>query len=158
MGSHKNLSSLTGKLNRGKYIPASGKVNGYGYYQLRPSWRYSDAWQGDPQVEKVEFYGYAEIQKQGQHLVANLAKFEGRQWKEILVDGKKSNHEIDVSLLSKEAQRIIQKIQPNMDRIVSLRFGGEERLFGKIDNGTGAFLVLLWDPRHKVCPSSLKHT
>lgn len=158
MSSHKNLSSLTKKPDLRKYIPANGKVDGDGYYQLKPSWRFSDAWQGDPQVEKVEFYGYAEIKKRGQYLVANLAKFEGRQWKEILVNGKKFNHEIDVSSLSKEAKRIIQKIQPNMDRIVSLRFSGEERLFGKIDNGTGAFVILLWDPCHKVCPSILKHT
>lgn len=158
MGKRKNLSSLGRMPHPGKFIPSSVGVDGKGYYKLKPSWKFSEAWRGNPKTEKVEFYGYEEIQKQGQHLIENLAQFEGKQWNDILIIGKKFNHEIAVSALSKEAQRVIQKFQPNMDRIVSLRFSGEERLFGKIEAGTGTFIILLWDPHHKVCLSSLKHT
>ena len=158
MGKGKNLSSLGRMPHSGKFIPESTGVDNRRYYQLKPSWKFSEAWRGDPKIEKVEFYGYDEIQKQGQYLIEKLAQFEGRRWNEILIIDKKSNHEIAVSALSKEAQRVIQKFLPNMDSIVSLRFSGQERLFGRIEGGTGAFVILFWDPHHKVCLSSLKHT
>lgn len=157
MGKGKNLAMLPKRANCEKYVPQGQTFDGNGYYSLFPSWKFSEAWRGDPSAEKVEFFGSVEIQKQGQHLIEGLAKFEGKKWSEILVVGKKMNHEIDVAALSKEAKRIMQKFQPNMDRIVSLRFSGEERVFGKIDR-RGAFAVLFWDPKHKICPSQLKHT
>lgn len=109
-------------------------------------------------MEKVGFYGFEGIRQQGSCLIERLAGLDGKTWNEILLMAKKSNHTINVTALSKDARRILGKVEPNLDEIVSLRCGATERLFGKIEEATGAFKVLFWDPNHTICPSTLKHT
>lgn len=158
MSKNKSLASLQQRKTSEKYIPSASSPKPTDYYHKLPSWRFSTAWRGDPAVEKVGFYGLQEIQKQGSCLIERLAGLDGKTWNEILIMAKKANHTISVADLSKEAQRILGKLETNLDEIVSLRCGARERLFGKIEEATGAFKVLFWDPDHTICPSTLKHT
>jgi hypothetical protein len=88
---------------------------------------------------------------------AKLAAFESMTWNEILIDRKKQNHSIEIWQLCKEAQdRLSELGLADVERIISLRLSGLERIWG-LRQGV-AMLVLWWDPDHQICPSILKHT
>lgn len=67
------------------------------------------------------------------------------------------DHAVKVSSIIPEAQRRLMELQlDDTDQLWRFRFDGETRLWGLRDGS--CFLVLWWDPEHKVCPSKLKHT
>jgi len=122
---------------------------------LRPSLDDKPAWQvsildidgpwGWQNIDKTHFFD---------HILPKIQHFESMMWKEIL---GRDNHEVNVEQVSKAAQKRLTEIRlDDFERLVSLRFGGSERLWGlKINN---ILKIIWWDPNHEVYPSSLKHT
>jgi hypothetical protein len=89
-------------------------------------------------------------------LFERIKNFETMTWCEILVD-KDNNHDVEKKNLSPEARkRLVQIRQDDIDSLFTLHLSGLRRLWGIRD---GRALQVLWyDPKHKVCPSLLKHT
>jgi len=86
-----------------------------------------------------------------------LGNFESMTWNQILVEGKKQHHSVEVWKLCKAAQARLEAIGlGDSAQLVSLSLSGKERIWG-LRQGI-ALLVLWWDPEHEVCPSLLKHT
>ena len=161
MGKNKNLDALGFGSPCAKYIPVSATERGCiggRYYNLKPSWRFSEAWKEETHRPDIGFFGQTKINEIASRIVEELIKLEGCTWNEILIVRKKQNHEIPVNHLANVVQRILEKWQPGLSRVVSLRFGGRERLYGKIEPSTGAFVIMFWDPEHLICPSEKKHT
>ena len=87
-------------------------------------------------------------------LIAKLKSYESMRWGEI--DRSKS-HPVPIQNLCGEAQRRLEEIgQDDVESLFSLRFSGQQRLWGIRDRA--AFKILWWDPNHEVCPSEKKHT
>ena len=103
-------------------------------------------------------YGWHEIPKDKlKDIHKQLADFERRTWREILVDSKKQNHAIPTGDLSREARTRLEELKlDDVDEVISLRLSGKERVFGIRQDV--ALTLLWWDPEHEVCPSELKHT
>lgn len=100
-----------------------------------------------------------------EHIVFKLQDFETMKWQEILdASGGKSeghgnnSHWIKTGELSREAKgKILEnKYLEDYEKIFSLRLSGKERLLGVVD--LDMFFVLLYDAKHKIAPSKLKHT
>lgn len=88
-------------------------------------------------------------------ILTRMGNFEGMSLDEI---GRGGSHAIPWDGLSKKAQDRLKEIkQDDIEELFSLRMGGKERIFC-IRAGRNCLKVLWWDPDHKVCPSSLKHT
>ena len=86
-----------------------------------------------------------------------LSNFESMTWHQILVEGKKQNHTVEVSQLSPAARTRLPQMKLNdIDRLVSLRLMGKERIYG-IRQGS-ALLLLWWDPDHAIYPVEKKNT
>lgn len=87
-------------------------------------------------------------------VLGRIRSFESMKWSEI--KGKR-NHPIKLEDLSSEAQKRLEEIkQDDAESIFSFAVNGEQRFHGI---RVGAVCRLLWwDPEHKVCPSTLKHT
>jgi len=86
-----------------------------------------------------------------------LKSYELRTWGDIQSNPKR-DHPIDVAHLLPEAQKRLDKIDKgDWDPLWSLRFNARPRIWGKRDEN-GVFLVLWWDPHHRICPSPKKNT
>ena len=86
-----------------------------------------------------------------------LANLETMTWREILIKSKKQHHTIRVAALPGENQKRLREIgQHDVDRLISLRVSGRERIFGILDKAV--LRLLWWDPEHQVYPSPKKHT
>jgi len=89
-------------------------------------------------------------------IAQHMRSFEGKNWSDIERQ-RKHDHPVQLSRLVREAQNRLEELK--LDDIESLwrfRFTGERRIWGIRDGRL--FKVLWWDPEHKVCPSTLKHT
>lgn len=87
-------------------------------------------------------------------LANKVHHFETMYWREI--EGP-AHHAIGKDSLSKEANTRLNQINQNdVDSLFSLRLQGQERLIGIRDRDY--FRILWWDPHHKVCPSTKRHT
>jgi hypothetical protein len=87
-------------------------------------------------------------------VVRRLGDFESMSWEEI---GRAGSHTIDVAALHPDARKRLADIrQDDVDEVYSLRITGKERIFGIRDRWI--LRILWWDPDHRVCPSTLKHT
>ena len=90
-----------------------------------------------------------------------LKSLETKTWSEILINGKKQNHSINVKSLSKNAQNRLVSKYIEAEAIISLRITGKHRLYGYM---TGQVFNILWydddhgDNDNCVCRSHLKHT
>ena len=81
--------------------------------------------------------------------------FESMTWQEILQT--EENHRIPIPRLSPVAQKRLSEIeQDDIEEVMSLCVRGRIRVVGIRDRHE--MKVLWWDPEHRVCPSSLKHT
>lgn len=103
-------------------------------------------------------FGWQELSKAKLlEIRGKLAKLEANTWHEILVKAKQRNHSVLVSRLSEEANKRLREIrQDDLDELTSLRLAGRERVWGIRENRT--FHLLWWDPEHRVCPATLRHT
>ena len=87
-------------------------------------------------------------------ILTKIKNFETMKWTEIL---GRNNHEVSIESLSPPAQERLKSLRIfDIDKLVSLRITGEERIWG-IKTGSSCKL-LWWDPDHQVCPSNKKHT
>jgi hypothetical protein len=109
-------------------------------------------------MEMVDPFGWHELQRSKlDDIRARLSSFESMTWNQILVEGKKQHHSIEVIDLSPVARKRLHEIGlGDTAEVVSLALTGRERIIG-IRQGA-ALLILWWDPKHEVCPSELKNT
>lgn len=119
--------------------------------KMRPAWKVSKVERGGP-------FGWHHISReQAETIRSKLSSFESMTWFDILIDSKKFHHIVATEKLSKEAQKRLIEIElDDQDELVSLRLGGTERVWGLREKN--AFLLLWWDPEHKVYPSPKKYT
>lgn len=93
-------------------------------------------------------------------VISKLASFEGMTWgcinQQTHDKGKSSNHFIEISKLTKDAQNRIESLHIYEDEIYSLRLSNKERLFGVIEDNK--FCIIWYDKNHEVYPYKKKHT
>jgi hypothetical protein len=122
------------------------------YHNDHPAWRLG-------RIAMQHPYGCQELKPdEWTRLWDHLRDLEKKEWQEILVKGKKFNHNVEISQLSVKAQtRLKQMFIPlDFDELLSLRLSGKERIWGVLDRGV--VTLLWWDPDHEVCPYELKNT
>lgn len=86
-----------------------------------------------------------------------LGHFETMTWFEILVKAKKQYHSVPVTDLTKAARDRLEEIGlDDVDRLISLRLSGQERVWGVLYDHV--LSLIWWDPEHQICPSLKKHT
>lgn len=127
------------------------------------STEYPDFWDSNPsrQIGVLQVkgpFGWSGLdEKNLLKIREKLASLETMAWREILIKGKKQHHMIRVSALSKENQKRLRETgQHDIDRLVSLKVGGRERIYGILNKASRR--LLWWDPDHQVYPSRKKHT
>ncbi len=85
-----------------------------------------------------------------------LREYSHRTWGEI-EQNRHRDHAIEIHHLIPEAQRRLQELRlDDCGPLWRFRFDGLRRIWGIRDRHI--FRILWWDPQHKVCPSTLKHT
>lgn len=116
-----------------------------------PSWRLSRLEMHDP-------YGWHKLDREtAVFVLGKLKEFESMTMRELLMDGRKQNHNIEVYKLCREAQRRLQELQlDDIEQVLSLRLGGRQRVWGIMQ--ATVISLLWWDPEHEICPSELKNT
>lgn len=122
------------------------------YHNLHPSWRLG-------RIAMQHPFGCHELNpNEWKRLWSHLRDLEKKQWQEILVIGKKFNHNIEIGRLSSLVQnRLKELFSPlDFDELLSLRLSGQERIWGVLDRGV--VTLLWWDPNHDVYPYQLKNT
>lgn len=92
-------------------------------------------------------------------LRATLIHMAGLKWAEILTqltgngrrrDRRKKHHSQSFSDISGEAQSRWIEIGREEDELFRFRCGGQQRIWGARQGSQ--FLVVWWDPEHKICP------
>ena len=87
-------------------------------------------------------------------IIPKLQEFESMHWMEV---ENNRNHFISTDNISKEAKDRLASInREDEDTLFSLHLNGKERIWGIRENNV--LKLLWWDPEHKVCPCTLKHT
>ena len=121
------------------------------FHQHNPSWRFS-------KMEFCDPYGWHILNApMVTEIRGKLCNFESMTWAEILVTGKKRNHQIPVGQLVPAARkRLIEIGQGDLGQVVSLHLTGTQRVWGILREGV--LHLLWWDPNHGICPSILKNT
>lgn len=113
-----------------------------------PSWSLSD----------IDFDGpFAWSKLQGSerdHVVRRLGQLETQTWAQLKGP---DHHEIEVGALSKTARdRLVEIHADDLDRLMSLRVTGRQRVFCIRREHCGH--ILWWDPEHAVYPVTKRHT
>jgi hypothetical protein len=92
------------------------------------------------------------------NLLARFRQWETMTWGEILAEGgRKRNHRIYVSkCCTASRERLSYLHLDDHEELLSLAVSGQARVIGILDRAT--FQILWWDPEHKVCPSTMRHT
>lgn len=121
------------------------------FLDRKAAWRISH-------LETEAPYGWHEIDIQTfEYIKTKLAGFESMTWSQILIDGKKQHHSVDVDQIIKKAKlRLEATKQDDIDSLVSLSLSGKCRVWGIFEEGV--LRLLWWDPNHEICPSNKKHT
>lgn len=144
MSKKKHVPENATKRDHNKTVRQQPQPN---YQQESPAWRFSTidkngpfSW---PQNEGIEL-----------EIVQKLHSFDSMTWQQI--EGS-DHHSIPLHKLSKEAQTRLTEIKKDdLDTVFSFHLAGKPRI---ICIRIGHIAQLLWyDPEHKVCPSTLKHT
>jgi hypothetical protein len=92
-----------------------------------------------------------------QKMLVGLRDYCRRTWKAIQTEDRKRDHSIPVGAIIAQARnRLVQNNLEEIDIFWRFRFQGEQRLWGYKQGRI--FLVIWWDPHHKICPSELKNT
>ena len=86
-----------------------------------------------------------------------LSSFETSTWAQLSHGGKPRLKRIPRENLDPKAQKRLQTLSmDDFDDVYELRLSGDCRIWGVREEPV--FMLLWWDPDHKVCPSHLKHT
>lgn len=89
-----------------------------------------------------------------EELFPKMKSFESMTWEEIL---RRNHHEVFVYQIGSDAQKRLEILRlDDTEKLVSLRFTGERRLWGIRSHHI--LRLLWWDPKHEVYPSQKKHT
>lgn len=124
------------------------------YYGKHPSWRFGrmlrDKVSGDG-----SFLGFESMQEDAGMVYPKLRDFDCSTWKDIILNknAHEKHHTVKVYNLADGPRKYIQSIEPGLEEIMSFRFTGTHRLFGKVTKD-GVFEALMWDREHKVYPMS----
>ncbi len=131
--------------------PRMGSSNPNSFYSKYPAWRFN-------RIQMADRWGWHEVDRETiTYLREKLSSFESMTWAEILIRDKKYHHcPDDISKLCTEAQSRLSENQIDIESFYSLRLTGEKRVWGILSEGV--FSILFWDPKHEICPSTLKHT
>ena len=119
---------------------------------MKPSWRLN-------RLECTDNFGgwHKLTQDKAHEIRRKLSNFESMTWHEILVQGKKNNHQVPVYKLVPQARKRLDELKlDDAEELVSLRLSGAERVFGILE--AGALLLLWWDPDHAIYPVAKKNT
>lgn len=121
------------------------------FMKMRPAWRVSKLEENGP-------FGWHRVGgARVSEILARLRGFETMSWSEILIAAKKQHHTIPLERLSKPARgRLVQINLDDRDSLISLRLSSKERIWGFLAEST--FYLVWWDPEHRVCPATQKHT
>lgn len=126
-------------------------------YGKNPSWSFSAC-------DKEGSWAFSKdrlIDDFWERILPKLREFEKTTWGSILLDGKKSHHHISVSDCNKCAIDRLMEIGVFEDELLSLRLGGNLRLYGYLSEST--YVIIWYDNDHGdnnscVCRSHKKHT
>jgi hypothetical protein len=142
--------------NKGKRVPQvqdlphSREVrldqNPQAYRTQKPSWRLGTLDKGGP------WCYWTATQKHVDDLHGRLSSFESMTWAEI--EKAPSCGPIERSVLGVQAQKRLEEINNPAERLVKLRIGKSERVWGIREGAT--LKVLWWDPEHTVYPMDIK--
>ena len=89
-------------------------------------------------------------------IAGHLKSFERRCWQDI-EGNRKRDHAVTIDRLVPEARKRLQELKlEDCECLMRLRFTGTQRVWGFRKDYY--FMILWWDPLHKVCPSKKKHT
>lgn len=109
-------------------------------------------------LELCDPFGWHEVDQLTLHKIRERLKaFETMTWGEILNEGGKRNHFIDVKDLDKSAKERLKLLkQDDVDQVLSLGLTARGRILGILENSI--LRLLWWDPHHSACRSYKKHT
>ena len=72
---------------------------------------------------------------------------------------RSESHPIEQNQIIPSAQRRLRELHlDDIEELWSLRITGKKRLWCIKDAGQNVFSILWWDPEHKICPVTIKHT
>lgn len=151
MAKNKVLSRSTASVSK-KLTEISASSSG-----LHPIWDFSRVDRNGPFAFNV---GSPEMDVS--ELLNKIVNYSSMTWAEIMHqthdEGRSRNHFLDPSSLSKDAKMRLSAcdIGEDQDNIFSLALTNTKRLIGLRENAV--FIVLWYDPTHKFCPSTKKHT
>lgn len=154
------------------------------FWDMKPSWRFSEMdWRFEylhDTWEKCDNNNNCPHPKPMlciTELQEKLKSFESRAWKEILEGnkGETKGHRIHLNgnngkNLEKKNIKALRRLEnqyanklhcepyESIDHLYSLRINSTERFFGLMDEDTGAFSFLWWDPKHRIWPTEKRHT
>lgn len=145
----KNISTLHSTVQTNKRVKSSiDEVKLQQQHVGRPSWRFSTAdkggefrWPDDPQI-LIE-------------ILIKLSSFDSMSWNAI--EGR-AHHFVSEESLSSSAIKRLSELQKDdlIEALFSFHLSGKKRILGIRYKD---HVNLLWyDPDHKACPSTLKHT
>lgn len=140
--------------SEGKYLTDNGNPDHY--YDEKPAWSFASS---DTEMWKFSEEHIGDIF--WTKIFPRLQELEKLRWGEILIQGKKQNHSLDITELNKPAQERLESLCIEAGSLISLRIMGSHRLYGYM---VGRVFNILWyDDNHGnnddcVCRSNLKHT
>ena len=89
-------------------------------------------------------------------IAGHLKSFEQRTWGQVEAN-RRRDHAVPLEdLVPRALSRLRALNLDDRDCLLRLRFTGTQRVWGFRRNAL--FMVLWWDPQHKICPSTLGHT
>lgn len=121
------------------------------YMKQHPSWRFARA-----DKEKWLFF-----ESFADNILPFLESIEKMTWQEILSASKShgqgsKSHEIEVSSLTKSAQKRLEELKIYEDTLTSIRINAKVRLWGIREESV--FYILWYDKEHEICNSMKKNT
>jgi hypothetical protein len=149
------VSTDNSKVPKSPLLSDASKVPKTNYAQdamkMSPSWRLS-------MVQTVHPWGWHELtQEEAKTIYGRLVEYEGKTWREILVDDNYWNHRMECWKLCKEAKERLEELYlDDLEQLVSLRLTSLERIWGILDHNV--FHLLWWDPDHLVYPVEKRNT
>lgn len=144
------MSKKTKKVPRYQQEPGARAIrvseDPWAYRKLKPSWRLATLDRDGPWCYWTATPGQID------DLQRPLSSFESMTWQQI--EETPSCGAIERSELGSKAQKRLDEIGSDVERLVKLRVGKAERVWGIRDGAT--LKVLWWDPRHEVYPMDPK--
>ena len=122
------------------------------YYDAHPSWSFAILDRFAP------IGGWLQLSPESHdELLERFKAWEKSTWHDILVQGARQNHRIDVDRCCALSQQRLKNLGLNdLDQLVSLRVNNLARVIGILDRSV--FKILWWDPLHQVCPTEQRNT